>query len=107
VLGSRARGERDPYFAAVLASAMFFFSARNAFTAGGLGWAIGLVPVAAGGVLALLLRELLRLEPAGERDTGRVAFVAGGRARAIPKPLRIAMQADREQATDGGSVTRP
>jgi acyl-CoA thioester hydrolase len=37
----------------------------------------------------------------------RVAFVAGGRARAIPKPLRIAMQADREQATDGGSVTRP
>ena len=92
VLGSRARRERDPYFAAVLASAMFFFSARNAFTAGGLDWAIGLVPVAAGGVLALLLRELLRLEPAGERDTGRVALVAGASLAfvtvAIPLQLR-------------------
>jgi hypothetical protein len=92
VLGSRARGERDPYLAAVLASAMFFFSARNAFTAGGLGWAIGLVPVAAGGVLALLLRELLRLEPAGKRDTGRLALVAGASLAfvtvAIPLQLR-------------------
>jgi acyl-CoA thioester hydrolase len=30
----------------------------------------------------------------------RVAFVAGGRARPIPKPLRLAMQADRERASD-------
>jgi acyl-CoA thioester hydrolase len=30
----------------------------------------------------------------------RVAFVVGGRARPIPKPLRIAMQADRERASD-------
>jgi acyl-CoA thioester hydrolase len=30
----------------------------------------------------------------------RVAFVAGGRARPIPKPLRIAMLADRERASD-------
>jgi acyl-CoA thioester hydrolase len=28
----------------------------------------------------------------------RVAFVSGGRARPIPKPLRIAMRADRERA---------
>jgi acyl-CoA thioester hydrolase len=28
----------------------------------------------------------------------RVAFVAGGRARPIPKPLRLAMQADRARA---------
>jgi acyl-CoA thioester hydrolase len=26
----------------------------------------------------------------------RVAFVSGGRARPIPKPLRLAMRADRE-----------
>ena len=92
VLGARARGERDPYFAAILASAMFFFSARNAFLAGGLDWAIGVVPVAAGGILALLLRELLRLEPAGERDTGRLALVAGASLAfvtvAIPLQLR-------------------
>jgi acyl-CoA thioester hydrolase len=28
----------------------------------------------------------------------RVAFVSGGRARPIPKPLRIAMRADQEAA---------
>ena len=27
----------------------------------------------------------------------QVAFVSGGRARPIPKPLRIAMEADRQQ----------
>jgi acyl-CoA thioester hydrolase len=31
----------------------------------------------------------------------RVAFVSGGRARPIPKPLRIAMQADRQAAGSG------
>jgi acyl-CoA thioester hydrolase len=30
----------------------------------------------------------------------RVAFVCGGRARPIPKPLRIAMRADQEKLTD-------
>ncbi len=30
----------------------------------------------------------------------RVAFVSGGRARPIPKPLRIAMRADRDRAAD-------
>jgi uncharacterized membrane protein len=92
VLGSRARGARDPYLAAVLASAMFFFSARNAFLAGGLGSAVGLVPVMAGGVLALMLRALLRMEPTGERDTGRLALVAGAALAfvtvAIPLQLR-------------------
>jgi acyl-CoA thioester hydrolase len=32
----------------------------------------------------------------------RVAFVSGGRARPIPKPLRIAMAADRQGAEVGG-----
>ncbi len=36
----------------------------------------------------------------------RVAFVAGGRARPIPKPLRIAMQADRERASDTADPPR-
>ena len=30
----------------------------------------------------------------------RVAFVSGGRAKPIPKPLRIAMKADQERADD-------
>ncbi len=37
----------------------------------------------------------------------RVAFVSGGRARPIPKPLRIAMKADYDQiAQDGGDDGR-
>jgi len=36
----------------------------------------------------------------------RVAFVAGGQARPIPKPLRIAMQAGRERASDTADSSR-
>ena len=36
----------------------------------------------------------------------RVAFVAGGRARPIPKPLRLAMRADRERASDTAGPSR-
>jgi acyl-CoA thioester hydrolase len=34
----------------------------------------------------------------------RVAFVSGGKAQRIPKPLRLAMRADQES---GGNVSRP
>ena len=33
----------------------------------------------------------------------RVAFVSGGRAKPIPKPLRIAMRADHARAENGGA----
>jgi acyl-CoA thioester hydrolase len=33
----------------------------------------------------------------------RVAFVSAGRARPIPKPLRLAMRADHEAAREAGS----
>ncbi len=36
----------------------------------------------------------------------RVAFVAGGRARPIPKPLRLAMQADRARASGTAGSSR-
>ena len=36
----------------------------------------------------------------------RVAFVTGGRARPIPKPLRLGMQTDRERASDTTSSSR-
>ncbi len=92
VRGSRARVERDPYLAAVLASAMFFVGGRHAFEAGGFGWAVGAVPVAVAAILALLLRNLVRIEPEGERDIGRLALVAGAALGfvtvAIPLQLR-------------------
>jgi acyl-CoA thioester hydrolase len=36
----------------------------------------------------------------------QVAFVSGGRARPIPKPLRIAMQADQDNVGTGAEPTR-
>ena len=74
---ARTRPERDPYIAAIIASAMAFFAGRQAFEAAGLEWMVGVVPVIEGAALALLLRMLLRLQPPGERDTGRLALVAG------------------------------
>ena len=41
-----------------------------------------------------LLQKITRSEELLVEARVRVAFVAGGRARPIPKPLRIAMQAD-------------
>ena len=57
VVGRRARDSRDPYLAAVLASAMAFFGARAAFVAGELDWMIGVIPVIEGAVLAVMLRR--------------------------------------------------
>ena len=106
MLGARARGDRDPYLAAVLASAMFFFAGRHAFEAGGLGWAVGVVPVGVAAILALLLRNLLRLEPEGQRDLGRLALVAGAALGfvtvAIPLQLAASVDHHRLGARRGG-----
>jgi hypothetical protein len=92
VVGRHGRSERDPYLAAVLASVMFFFAARAALVAGGFNWMVGALPVFEGAVMALLLRQLLRIETAGERDLGRLALVAGSALAfvtvAIPLQLR-------------------
>ena len=92
VLARRARGARDPYVAAVLMSAVYFFAARAALNAGGYGWMVGALPVFEGAVMALLLRQLLSLEPPGHRDLGRLALVGGTALAfatvAIPLQLR-------------------
>src|SRR5207248_10468001 len=76
VLGSRARESRDPFIASIAGSAFFFFAARAALRQGMLDGYIGAIPVFEAAVMALTLRQLLRLEPAGKRDLGRVALVA-------------------------------
>jgi acyl-CoA thioester hydrolase len=53
------------------------------------------------GASILLRQQVLRGEETLIDGKVRVACVAGGRARPIPKPLRIAMQAD--QDTAGGA----
>jgi uncharacterized membrane protein len=94
VVARRIRDSRDPYLAAVLASAMAFFGARAAFVAGDLQWMIGVIPVIEGAVLAILLRSLLGIEPAGQRDLGRLALVAGAALAfvTVAIPLQLSHQ---------------
>ena len=51
-------------------------------------------PVEVKGASILLAQEVLRGEDVLIEAKVRVAFVSGGRARPIPKPLRVAMKAD-------------
>jgi hypothetical protein len=88
----RRPADREPYAVALAASAMFFFAAHAAFEAAGFSSVVGIIPVFESAVLAVLLRHLLRTEPAGQRDLGRLALVAGGALAfvtvAIPLQLR-------------------
>src|SRR5262249_9351848 len=76
-LGRRARSSRDPYIAALAGSVLFFFAGRACLAQGGYTQFAGAIPVVEGFVTALLLRQLLRIEPAGSRDLGRLALVGG------------------------------
>jgi uncharacterized membrane protein len=92
ILGRRARADRDPYVAAIAAGAMFFFAARTAFRAGGLDGVVGVIPVVQAAIMALLLRELLRIEPPGRRDLARLALVAGTALAFITVAIPLQLQ---------------
>lgn len=86
VLGRRARQLREPWLAAVLASAAFFLIARPILEGLGFEGVIGLLPVVQAAALAFLLWRLLSLErgesversePVEARDRGRLALMAG------------------------------
>jgi len=102
VLGRRAQDDREPSIAAVLASFMFFFAARASLMAGGYGWIVGALPVAQGAVMALLLRQLLRMEQAGARDVGRLALVAGTALAFVT--VAIPLQLHRQWITIGWAL---
>ena len=57
-----------------------------------LDWMVGIVPVLIGAVTTLHLSQLLRIQPKGQRDLGRLALVAGAALAfltvAIPLQLR-------------------
>jgi uncharacterized membrane protein len=92
VLGARAKENRDPYVAALIAGAWCFLVAREGMAQAGLTWMVGVVPVILGAITALHLSMLLRLQPSGQRDLGRLALVAGAALAfltvAIPLQLR-------------------
>jgi acyl-CoA thioester hydrolase len=48
------------------------------------------------GASVMLLQQVMRGENLLAEAHVQVAFVSGGKARSIPKPLRIAMQADQD-----------
>ena len=56
-------------------------------------------PAEVKGASVLLKQQVKRGEDLIVEADVRVAFVSGGRARPIPKPLRIAMRADQDSAT--------
>jgi acyl-CoA thioester hydrolase len=61
---------------------------------------VATVPVEVKGASITLLQRVTRGEELLLEARVRVAFVSGGRARPIPRPLRIAMRADHETASD-------
>jgi uncharacterized membrane protein len=92
ILGGRAKDNRDPYVAALIAGAAAFFIARHGMSDAGLEWMVGIVPVVIGAITALHLSQLLCIQPSGQRDLGRLALVAGAALAfltvAIPLQLR-------------------
>lgn len=102
LLGRRARDARLPWVVAVAASALAFLVARPAIVAGGHGDVIGLLPVVLGLALAGLLGWLLRLEPGGDRDQGRLALVAGAALAFVT--VAIPLQVDRQWITVGWAL---
>jgi uncharacterized membrane protein len=102
LLGSRARKSLAPYLAAVLASVPFFFQARHAIIQAGWGQAIGILPVAQALLLALLIAQLLSIEPSGTRSLGRLALVAGAALAFIT--AAIPLQLDKQWITIGWAL---
>ena len=64
---------------------------------------VATVSVEVKGASITLLQKVTRGEELLVEARVRVAFVSGGRARPIPRPLRIAMRADHETASGDGA----
>jgi acyl-CoA thioester hydrolase len=64
---------------------------------------VATVPVEVKGASITLLQRVTRGEELLVEAHVRVAFVSGGRARPIPRSLRIAMRADDETASGDGA----
>jgi uncharacterized membrane protein len=92
VLGARARNSREPYIAALIAGAWCFLIARHGMTLAELDWMVGIVPVLLGAITALHLSQLLRLEPSGQRDLGRLALVAGAALAFLTVAIPLQLQ---------------
>ena len=102
IAGPRDRESREPWLVALGGTGMAFVAGREAFEAAGLQSIIGLVPVVLGLATVLLLRSLLRLEQAGERDDTRLALVAGTALALVT--VAIPLQLDHQWITIGWAL---
>jgi uncharacterized membrane protein len=102
VLGDRAKRLREPWLGAVLASIAFFLLTLDDLRQLGFGDVIGLLPVLQAAVLAVLLRRLLTLEPAGEREPGRLALMAGAVLAFVT--VAIPLQLEKQWITIGWAL---
>jgi hypothetical protein len=66
-----------PYVASVIASAGALLYFRTSLSGTAADAVIGLLPLAIAGLLGILLRDLLRLDPGGAARPGRLSLVAG------------------------------
>jgi len=102
LIGSSAGKSTGPYLAAVLSSVTFFLFARHSLMAGGFERIIGILPVAQAAVMSVLLWNLLKLEPAGDRTLGRLALVAGSVLAFIT--VAIPLQLEKQWITIGWAL---
>jgi uncharacterized membrane protein len=100
--GESAVRTREPWLGAILASAPFFFVARQALVAGGYGAVIGALPLAQAVAMALLLRRLLAIEPGHHRDRARLALVSGAALAFVT--VAIPLQLDKQWITIGWAL---
>ena len=56
------------------------------------------------GASATIRQRVMRGDELLVQSDVRVAFISGGRAKPIPKPLRVAMKADQEAGGDAGTA---
>ena len=102
LLGARVKQALEPYLAAILASVPFFFIARDAMNDAGLGYMIGVLPVAQALVMLVLLVRLLRVEPPSQRMLTRLALVAATALGFVT--LAIPLQLEKQWITIGWAL---
>ncbi|HEX6086555.1 MAG TPA: DUF2339 domain-containing protein [Thermoanaerobaculia bacterium] len=102
LLGKRVKQALEPYLAAVLASVPFFLFARDAMNDAGLGYMIGVLPVAQALVMLVLLVRLLRIEPPSQRTLTRLAIVAATALAFVT--VAIPLQLDKQWITIGWAL---
>jgi hypothetical protein len=101
-LGERGKSQRLPYMGAILAAIPFFLGGRDALVLGGQAGVVGILPVGQAIVLLSLLLYVLRLDPPGARDRGRLALVAGAALAFVT--VAIPLQLDKQWITIGWAL---